>query len=211
MITIIDYGAGNIKSVANMLRAIGVKSQISADPSMIAEAERLILPGVGHFDFGMNALADRGLIDALNKRVQDQGIPLLGICLGAQLLTRRSDEGERPGLGWIAAETVAFDRKKMDDRLRLPHMGWSDVWATQANPLLDQDKQDARFYHVHKYHLRCDHTESAILSSYYGYDYVTGIQAENVLGVQFHPEKSHRFGMDVLKRFAAWSPDGVNT
>lgn len=207
MITIIDYDAGNIKSVANMLRVLGVKSQISGDPTVVANAERLILPGVGHFDFGMKALEDRGLIPALNARVIDEGKPLLGICLGAQLLTRGSTEGQRSGLGWVAADTVSFDRSKLHDRLRLPHMGWADVWACQANPLLDEDEQDARFYHVHKYHMQCDTPESAILTSHYGYEFVTGIQSSNVLGVQFHPEKSHRFGMDVLKRFAAWCPD----
>ncbi|MEM6898343.1 MAG: imidazole glycerol phosphate synthase subunit HisH [Pseudomonadota bacterium] len=206
MITIIDYGAGNIKSVANMLRAIGVESQISGDPSVISEAQRIILPGVGHFDYGMSVLAKRGISDALSGRVIDGGTPFLGICLGAQLLTRGSEEGELPGLGWIEADTVSFDRTQLDERLKLPVMGWVDVQVCRNNPLIEYGTDSPRFYHVHKFHLQCDSADQVILRSHYGYDYVTGIQSGNILGVQFHPEKSHRFGMDILKRFAAWTP-----
>jgi len=207
MITIIDYDAGNIKSVANMLLALGVASRISEKPADISTAERLILPGVGHFDFGMAGLERRDLIGALNDRVLGDGVPVLGICLGAQLLTRGSAEGDREGLGWIAGDTVAFDRTRMDGSLRLPHMGWADTWASQDNPLLESTDKEARFYHVHSFHMTCDEEQTTILKTHYGYDFTTGIRKQNVLGVQFHPEKSHRFGMELLRRFSTWIPD----
>jgi glutamine amidotransferase len=205
MITIIDYDAGNIKSVVNMLRAFGAPSRITGDPAEIAAAEKLILPGVGHFDYGMGQLEARGLVDVLNRRVLEDGVPILGICLGAQLLTRGSEEGNRAGLGWVAGETVRFDRSRMDARLRVPHMGWADTWATRESPLSD-GLSDARFYYVHSYHLACDSAREAILAANYGYDFTVGVQRGNVLGVQFHPEKSHRFGMQLLQNFVVWRP-----
>jgi glutamine amidotransferase len=209
MVTIIDYDAGNIRSIVNMLRALGIKSQVSGDPDVIGEAERLILPGVGHFDHGMRALRSRGLLDVLNQRVVEAGIPILGICLGAQLLTQGSEEGTEPGLGWIEARTVAFDRPRLGQGLSVPHMGWADTWSLRDNPLTPGIPPDARFYYVHSYHLVCDHEENAILATHHGYDYTAAIQRANILGVQFHPEKSHRFGMNVLKSFLAWSPANV--
>ena len=209
MITIIDYDAGNIRSVENMLGALGVKCRISSDPAEILRAEKLILPGVGHFDHGMGVLHERGLVDALNRRVIEERAPILGICLGAQLLTRGSEEGDRPGLGWIAGETRAFARARMDRPLPVPHMGWSDCWTTGANPLTAQAPADMRFYFVHSFHLVVDAPRDAIIAAHYGYDFVAAIGRDNVLGVQFHPEKSHRFGMDVLRAFARWQPDGA--
>lgn len=206
MITIVDYDAGNIKSIVNMLRALGVASRISGEPGEIATAERLILPGVGHFDHGMGELCKRGLVAALERRVREDGIPILGICLGAQLLTRSSEEGTQPGLGWINGRTVRFDRARMDTSLRVPHMGWADTRALRANPLLDGAADGARFYFVHSYHIICDDPGQAILGARYGYDFTCGVQRANILGVQFHPEKSHRFGMQVLRNFAAWNP-----
>jgi glutamine amidotransferase len=208
MITIVDYGAGNIRSIVNMLRALGIKSRVSGTPDEIATAERLILPGVGHFDHGMGELLERGLMAALERRVREEGIPILGICLGAQLLTRSSEEGALPGLGWIDGCTIRFDRARMGARLRVPHMGWADTWAMRDNPLLDGLSADARFYYVHSYHIVCDDPEQAIFGAHHGYDFISGVKRANVLGVQFHPEKSHRFGMQVLRNFAAWKPLG---
>lgn len=206
MITIVDYGAGNIKSVANMLRSLGVKSRISGEPDEIGSAERLILPGVGHFDFGMAALEKRGLVDALNARVIDDKVPVLGICLGAQLLTRGSEEGDKPGLSWIDAETVKFERGRLGPDLRVPHMGWADTWAIVDNEIFSDLPGDTRFYYVHSYHMVCRVREQAILMASYGYEFVAGVGKENILGVQFHPEKSHRFGMQLLRNFSEWEP-----
>lgn len=205
-ITIIDYGAGNIRSMVNMLRSLGVKSLVSGDPAEIGAAHRLILPGVGHFDHGMKALHGRGLVDALNRRVLEDGIPILGICLGAQLLTRGSDEGSEPGFGWIDARTVAFARDKLGLALRVPHVGWADTWALRDNPLSLAIPSDARFYYVHSFHLECRRDENAILAAHHGYDFTAGIHRDNILGLQFHPEKSHRYGMQVLKSFLDWMP-----
>ena len=205
MITIVDYGAGNIRSISNMLRALGIASKITGEAAEVAAAERLILPGVGHFDHGMGELSRRGVVTALGETVA-RGVPLLGICLGAQLLTRGSEEGSAAGLGFIAAETIGFDCARLGPTLKVPHIGWSDVWAVRENPLLATDDDEARFYHVHSFHIRCDEPASEFLHAHHGYDFVTGIGAGPVLGVQFHPEKSHRFGMALLSRFAAWSP-----
>jgi glutamine amidotransferase len=206
VITIVDYDAGNVKSIANMLRSLGKKCCVTGDPERVAAAEKLILPGVGHFDFGMAELDRRGLVAALNRRVLEDNIPILGICLGAQLLTCGSEEGERPGLGWIEGRTVRFDRGRMDASLRVPHMGWADTHSLRDNPLNPSLPADARFYYVHSYHLVCDREQDAIFSAWHGYEFVSGVQRGNVLGVQFHPEKSHRFGMGILENFAAWTP-----
>jgi glutamine amidotransferase len=206
MITIIDYGAGNIRSVANMLNVIGAKSRISDDPADVLAADRLILPGVGHFDYGMKALRASGLEGALNRRVVAEGAPLLGICLGAQLLTRGSEEGDEPGLGWIPADTVSFDRARFRARLSVPHMGWSDTRSALDHPLTDGAPPDQRFYYVHSFHIVCDDPADRLFRTTYGYEFDAGVQRANIAGVQFHPEKSHRFGMDILSRFATWLP-----
>ena len=206
MITIIDYDAGNIQSVANMLRAAGIAWCVSRDPGDVEKAERLVLPGVGHFDHGMKKLAERGLLRALNQRVIGDGAPILGICLGAQLLTRSSEEGVLPGLGWIAARTVKFNHARMDSSLRIPHMGWADTWAVREHPIFTGLLSDARFYYVHSYHIVCEEPDQAILAAHHGYDFTSGIARANVVGVQFHPEKSHRYGQQILTNFAAWGP-----
>lgn len=214
MISIVDYGAGNIQSVGNMLRSLGIKAKIASAPEDIMRAERLILPGVGHFDHGMAGLEERGLIPALTKRVVKDGAPLLGICLGAQLIARRSEEGKRPGLGWIDADVVAFDRARMDQTLKVPHMGWAETWISPgaresgalAGCFADAIPDDARYYFVHTYHLDCDRPETAVLRAQHGYEFAAGVASGNVLGVQFHPEKSHRFGKALLAAFAGWNP-----
>jgi glutamine amidotransferase len=206
MITIVDYGVGNIHSIVNMLRALGFKSRIAKDASEIGNAERLILPGVGHFDYGMRSLRSRGLVEALQQRVLGDGIPILGICLGAQLLTRGSEEGHEPGLSWIAGNTVAFDRARLGSSLRVPHMGWANTWQVRETPLTTALPADARFYYVHSFHLTCDNDDDAAFMAHHGYEFVAGFHRENILGVQFHPEKSHRFGMQIIRNFCTWKP-----
>lgn len=210
MITIVDYDAGNIKSIQNMLRAIGATSMVSKSTEDLARASKIILPGVGHFDYGMGQLRASGLVDVLNLRVARDRTPLLGICLGAQLLTRGSEEGRSPGLGWIDAQTVKFDRSRMHETNRVPHIGWSQTVQTKQNPLSQGLGDDARFYFVHSYHIACDDPDQEILRAHYGYDFTCGVQKDNILGVQFHPEKSHRFGMQLLRNFVAWTPASKN-
>lgn len=202
MITIIDYGVGNLLSIRNMLKKAGYRdATISNKENDIAQAEKLILPGVGHFDYGMNQLRESAFFDTLNKRVQIDKIPILGICLGAQLLTQGSEEGEQPGLGWVQARTIRFDSSRMDASLRVPHMGWGDVRMQKPSKLFDNMPGEPRFYFVHSYHLVCDDPTDELVSCTHGYAFVAGVERGNVLGVQFHPEKSHKFGLQLLSNF----------
>ena len=202
MITIIDYGAGNIKSIRNMLKKIGVESIISNNPEEIAVANKLILPGVGHFDFGMQNLRKSGLIDVLNRSVLEKKTPLLGICLGAQLLGNSSEEGVEKGLGWIDMENIKFDTQKMESQLKVPHMGWNQVTIEQESTLFNNLEQEARFYFVHSYHMKPNNSSSPLASTNYGYSFTSAVEYDNIYGVQFHPEKSHKFGMQLLKNFS---------
>ncbi len=203
MITIIDYGAGNLASIRNMLRSLSVESEITRDPNRIAQATKLILPGVGAFDHGMGSLHNRHLIDVLNRKVLTEKTPILGICLGVQLFTKRSDEGTVPGLGWLDAETIRFDSSLLDINDRIPHMGWRDVEISRSSKLTKDLPADSRFYFVHSFHLRCNSPEDILLNARYGYSFASGVERENIFGVQFHPEKSHRFGKKLLANYAA--------
>jgi glutamine amidotransferase len=200
MITIIDYNMGNLGSIRNMLKKIGHDSQITADPQLIASADKLLLPGVGAFDAGMKSLQRSGLIPLLNKRVLEDRIPTLGICLGMQLMTRGSAEGQCRGLGWIDAEAARFEFA--DAPLKVPHMGWNRVTPTRSSPLTDNLPQEPRFYFVHSYYVRCRNADDVLLTTSYGHSFHSAFQRGNVMGVQFHPEKSHKFGMTLLRNFA---------
>jgi len=201
MITIVDYGLGNLGSIVNMLKRIGVKSVIASDGEAIARAERIILPGVGHFDRAMERIHQSGLREVLEKKALMEKVPLLGICLGMQLLTKGSEEGRLPGLGWIPAETVRF-RFPDDSQLKIPHMGWNVVECSTPSPLTDKLQGEQRFYFVHSYHARVEEERFSVLKTVYGYPFDAAIQRDNLYGVQFHPEKSHRFGMRLLDNFA---------
>jgi len=204
VIVVIDYGLGNPASVRNMLRKAGHASEVTCDPAVIRSAARLILPGVGAFDHGMRNLAERGLIDVLNEAVMERGTPILGICLGLQLMSRKSEEGVLPGLGWLAAETVRF-RFAPDASERVPHMGWNIVTPVADTFLSDRLLPDTRFYFVHSYHVRCDDPADVALTAPYGGQVVAAAVRGNVAGTQFHPEKSHKFGLALLQGFAEWN------
>jgi glutamine amidotransferase len=200
MIVIIDYGLGNPKSIQNMLRRAGGDAQISGEPDTLRAASKLILPGVGHFRFAIKSLQNLGLVDVLNERVLDARVPILGICLGAQLFGRRSEEGSCAGLNWIPMETVRFDTSIISRGNKIPHMGWADTLHT--NCLLFQGMTDTpRFYYVHSYHFLCDAPGIAMCTAEHGYRFVSGIACGNIFGVQFHPEKSHVYGQQLLKNF----------
>jgi len=201
MITIVDYDAGNPRSIINMLGYLGQRAELTGDPDRIAKADRLILPGVGKFDWGMGRLHEKGLAAPLDEAVTQRKIPMLGICLGAQLLTRGSEEGELPGFGWVPARTVAFDRSRLDPRLKVPHIGWADTeWMPGRR--LSVTTLDPRYYYVHSFHMLCDDPATELCRTIHGYSFTAGVERDNVFGVQFHPEKSLSFGMAVLQQFA---------
>ena len=202
-ITIVDYGLGNVGSVLNMLRYLGVEAESSADPREIGRADKLILGGVGAFDAGMERLKQRSLVDPLNEAVMGRGVPVLGICLGMQLMTERSEEGASDGLGWVPGETVRLRDPGADSRLRIPHMGWNEVRILRECPLAEGLPSDSRFYFVHSYHVVCRDAADVVATTEYGGTSCAMLQKGRIFGTQFHPEKSHRFGMTVLRNFAS--------
>lgn len=198
MNVIINYGMGNLGSIKNMLKKIGHDSVISSDPEVIEQARKLILPGVGAFDNGMTNLKNYGIIDVLNDSVLKRKTPVLGICLGMQLISKSSEEGTLPGLGWIDAKTVRFQLTE----LKVPHMGWNVVNIKKEYPLFTgMTGQENRFYFVHSYHVVCENPEDVLTSTYYGIEFTSAIQHDNIYATQYHPEKSHKFGMRLLKNF----------
>lgn len=199
MIVIIDIGMGNLGSIQSMFDYIRVDAKISKDPEVIRNASKLILPGVGSFDNAMNALNSSGLIPVLNDKVLKEKVPILGICLGMQLLTKSSEEGKLPGLGWIDAETIRFQN---GNGLRVPHMGWNTVEVAKDSPLFKERNEENRFYFVHSYYVKCNKAEDVLTTTHYGINFTSSLSSGNIFGVQYHPEKSHRFGMRLLKNFS---------
>jgi imidazole glycerol-phosphate synthase subunit HisH len=202
MIVIVDYGMGNLGSIKNMLKKAGFPSVISNEKHEIESAEKLILPGVGAFDTGMRNLQEMGLTPLLNQKAMVEKVPVLGLCLGAQLITNTSEEGKLPGLGWVAGETVRFHFEQPNQNLKVPHMGWNVLQIVLDHPYLKGLPEDQRFYFVHSYHLICQNPADIIANTTYGYSFASIIGHENVVGMQFHPEKSHKFGLQVLRNFA---------
>jgi len=201
MIAVVSYGVCNVGSILNMLRRVGAAAAAVSTPAEIEAAEKLILPGIGAFDEGMSALASLGLVEPLRARVAGDRVPILGICLGMQLLGRGSEEGTMHGLGLIAARSVRF-RSDGVPPVRVPHMGWNVLASRRESPLLDRLDERARFYFVHSYHVVCDDREDVLATSRYGVEFTSMVHQGHVWGAQFHPEKSHRYGMTLLENFA---------
>ena len=200
-ITIIDYGTSNLGSIQSMLRKIGVSSIIASRPEDVEGARKIMLPGVGAFDAGMGKLHASGIIPALQRKVLEEKVPTLGVCLGMHLLTKGSEEGVLDGLGWITARTRRLGGQDEPD-LRVPHMGWNVAEPKRQVPLLADFPSDARFYFAHSYGVVCEQDEDVILVAQYGKRaFAAGYQRGNIMGVQFHPEKSHRFGLWLLRNF----------
>jgi glutamine amidotransferase len=199
MVLIVDYGMGNIRSIQHKLQKNGIQANVSSNSSDILSAGKLILPGVGHFKKGMENLNKYNLVEALNRKVLLEKTPIMGICLGIQLFTKFSEEGNVPGLGWIDAETRRF--RFENSSLSIPHVGWDSIRIKKPSPLFTDLPEDKKYYFTHSYHLVCRNEEDILAESEYGYGFVAAIQHENIYGTQFHPEKSHKEGMKVLLNF----------
>ena len=199
MISVLDFGAGNVGSVIRMIEKVGGSARRVSRPGDIDANEKVIIPGVGAFDNGMSSLSE-GWLEPLNSLVDEGRVPILGICLGMQLLCRSSQEGVLPGLGWIDAEVVRFEFPA-GSPLKIPHMGWNTIEVKKTNPLFPLVESEQRFYFVHSYHVVCRNPASVIATTVHGAPFVAAVRAGNVFGVQFHPEKSHRFGMALLRNF----------
>lgn len=199
-ITIIDYGMGNLRSVQKKFIRVGANVEITNSPKKIGEAEKLVLPGVGHFANGVKKLREYGLWNILNERVLNDRIPILGICLGMQLMAKNSEEGNVEGLGWFDAEVVKFH---VEDQLRykIPHMGWNNAIVKKKTSLFETVPDEAMFYFVHSFYTKCNNPKDVLTTTEYEYQFVSSIQKENIYGIQFHPEKSHEWGEIIFRNF----------
>ncbi len=207
MIGIIDYGVGNVGSILNILKHIGVDALLAKTPSDIEKATKLILPGVGSFDYGMTLLNESGLREVVDKKVISDGFPALGICLGMQMMTTGSEEGTLGGLNWINGNCIRFRFAEDLRGIRIPHMGWNDVYLQKDKDLFfPKINDELQFYFAHSYHLVCS-DEIVTATCKYGYEFPVAFRKDNIFGAQFHPEKSHQFGMNFLKAFATYDTE----
>lgn len=202
MITIIDYGLGNIRAFVNVYERLNIRTKIARNAEDIKHASKIILPGVGAFDYAMTQLNTSGMRDEIEKQVLSNNIPILGICIGMQMLARSSDEGILPGLGWIDGHVKLFDSNLIPFHTRLPHMGWNSIKPENFCNLLSGFNNESRFYFLHSYYFVCNNEENIISTTDYGISYASAIRKENIYGIQFHPEKSHSNGTQLLFNFA---------
>lgn len=201
MIAILEYGIGNVSSIHNMLKKIGVAAMITNNIDDIKTATKLILPGVGRFDYCMSQLRKSIFFDIMERKVLEDKVPILGVCAGSQMLMEKSEEGSGTGLGWIKGEVIKFKQDKLPTGYKVPHMGWTDIDPIQNN-FLYAGIESPRFYFTHSYHIICADIAEVTATAEYGYNITASVQKENIMGVQFHPEKSHRFGMKLYQNFA---------
>lgn len=202
MITIIDYGVGNIKAFYNIFNKISVEVKIAQKPADLLNSSKLILPGVGHFDYAMKRFTESGMLNIVNEMVLNENLPILGICVGMQMLANSSEEGNLPGLGWIDARVNKIDSNLLAQTTRLPHMGWNSIVVKKSNPLLNNLDSNSRFYFLHSYYFDSFNEADSIATSNYGKEFTSVVNHKNIYGVQFHPEKSHHYGIQLLKNFA---------
>ena len=202
MITIIDYGLGNIKAFVNVYDRLNIQTKIAHKAEDLKDATKIILPGVGAFDYAMSQLNASGMRDELDKQVLGNKVPVVGICVGMQMLAKSSDEGKLPGLGWIDGKVKLFDENRIQFKTLLPHMGWNSIQPLRNNKLLDNITEQTRFYFLHSYYFICNQEEDIISNTEYGITYASAVNKNNIYGIQFHPEKSHSGGIQLLHNFA---------
>jgi len=202
MITIIDYGLGNISAFLNVYRRLNIEARTARTAEQLAGSTKLILPGVGHFDHAMEQLEEAGMRPELDQMVLENKVPVIGICVGMQMLAGSSDEGTRPGLGWVDGRVRSFSGWEPAAALPMPHMGWNDVQPVAESPLFAGLDAEARFYFLHSFFFECARKEDVLAVANYGSDFGCAVHSDNIFGVQFHPEKSHHFGTRLLQNFA---------
>jgi glutamine amidotransferase len=203
LIAIVKYGLGNIQAFANIYRRLSIPICLATTTDELALADKIILPGVGAFDWAMTLLSDSGLRDCLDDLVLGQKRPVLGVCVGMQIMARSSEEGRLPGLGWLDAEVKRFDEAAFIPKIRLPHMGWNDVLPQECDSVFRGMETEARFYFLHSYYFLPRLDEEVLGGTdYSGFSFASAVRSENIFGVQFHPEKSHQWGIQLLKNFA---------
>jgi glutamine amidotransferase len=202
MISLIDYGVGNINAFLNIFKQLGIAANKASTSEQVERATKLILPGVGAFDDAMQRLNDSGMRDALQQAVKVDKIPVIGICVGMQMLADHSDEGSMPGLGWISGEVKRFDPAAITHTTKFPHMGWNDVKPVRESPLFTGLETGARFYFLHSYYYQCEDEADVLATSAYGLQFASAINHNHIYGIQCHPEKSHHFGIQLLQNFA---------
>lgn len=202
MIAIVNYGLGNISAFSNIYKSLGIPFILAETVEQLTSADKIILPGVGSFDNAMKLLKSSGMYEALNRMVLEESVPVLGICVGMQMLASSSDEGPEPGLGWIDGVVKKIDGAVVAGGLILPHMGWNEVRSLLGNRLLDGLDLESEFYFLHSFYFHCNQAADAIADVEYGRRFTCAVNHKNIFGVQFHPEKSHKNGVRLLKNFA---------
>ncbi len=202
MITIIDYGVGNIFAFQNVYKRLDIPTKIAKNRQDLVDSEKLILPGVGSFDYAMGQLNASGMREKLDELVLEKNIPIIGVCVGMQMMGNTSEEGKLQGLKWINAEILKFDETLIQQRTKLPHMGWNDVIPVKEHPLFHGLEKESIFYFLHSYYFNCNESGNSIAISDYGISFSSAVNRDNIYGVQFHPEKSHQFGEKLLYNFA---------
>jgi glutamine amidotransferase len=202
VIGIVNYGCGNVGAIANIYKRLNTPFSMADTAAKLRAAAKLVLPGVGAFDWAMDRLNRSGMRDTLDEVVISRQTPVLGICVGMQMMARMSDEGRLAGLGWIAGQVRKFNVADIDDRTHLPHMGWNDVYPASAGGLFTSLETNARFYFLHSYYFAADDGANVIAFTSYHGEFASAVRSGNAYGVQFHPEKSHQWGIAVLRNFA---------
>ncbi|KZN29562.1 imidazole glycerol phosphate synthase subunit HisH [Pseudoalteromonas luteoviolacea] len=205
MIAIVDYGSGNIQAIQNIFTKLKIETFFASTPEDLERADKIILPGVGAFDEAMTQLEKSGMRAALDHFAMVEKKPVLGICVGLQVMAKSSDEGELPGLGWFDASVKKFDESKINFKPKLPHMGWNEIEPTEAHPLLSNIDCEKGFYFIHSYYFEAHDEKDVLIKAHYGDDFCCAVRKDNIFGFQFHPEKSHSNGINLFKNFAEFS------